>query len=236
MKFTCYVVVMMLTCCAATAHAARMADQTIRSSRIIAAARSGLPAVMKDTKVTLRVIGAPFDATVPGGAVQLQPQPVVGRWPRARVAVSVLIAVDGKVVRTATIWFAVKAMRSAWVYSQDALAGTAFGKLKIKKADIDIAAGTDKPVDALASLADERLKRGVHAGWPLLKEDFEPIPDVDARSQVVVHVRYGPIRIETLAKAMGTGDVGDTVPVLIEGAASPVLATIVGKGAVDIAR
>jgi flagella basal body P-ring formation protein FlgA len=226
----------MLMGCVGVAHATRAADQTVTSDRIVATARSAFPAVKGSMKVTLRVIGVPHDATVPDGSVRLEVQPVVGRWPRARVAVSVLISVDGKALRTETIWFAVKATQTAWVYGSDAPAGTPVGKLKIRQADVDVAESDGQPVKTLASLADERLKRGVHAGWPLLAGDFEPVPDVDTRSQVVVHVHYGPIRIETLAQAMGAGEVGDTVPVLIKGAASPVLARIVGKGAVDIAR
>lgn len=236
MKPVHYSMLLTLACWAGAAHAAHLANQTIRSSRIVAAARAILPPAKPGTKVTLRVIGAPPDAAVPMGAVRLQPQPVAGRWPRQRAAVSVWVSVDGKVARTETVWFAIRAMRTVLVYGLDAAAGTPVKRLKFTKADVDIANVSGDPVEKLASLSGERLGRGVHAGWPLQREDFEPIPAVDRRSQVVVHVRYGPIRIDTLARAMGTGDVGDTVPVLIEGAASPVLATIVGKGAVDIAR
>jgi flagella basal body P-ring formation protein FlgA len=236
MRFFYGATVAVLIGCVGVAHATRAADQTVTSDRIIATARSVFPAVKDSMKVTSRVIGVPHDATVPDGSVRLKAQPIMGRWPRARVAVSVLISVDGKAVRTETIWFAVKALQTAWIYGNDAPAGTPVGKLKIRQADVDVAESDGQPVKTLASLADERLKRGIHAGWPLLAEDFEPVPDVDTRSQVVVHVRYGPIRIETLAEAMSAGEVGDTVPVLIKGAASPVLAKIVGKGAVDIAR
>ena len=221
---------------AAITHATPPRAQTVKAARLVEAARQALPAAGPRLTVTTRVLGASTDTTVPAGAVHLQTHPVVGRWPRARVAVPVAVLVDGRPVRSETIWFAVQALCPTWVYAQDAPAGTEMGKLKVRKATVDIASADGLPVDALASLTGDRLKRGVHAGWPLLEGDFEPIPDVDRQSQVIVHVRYGPIRMETLGRALDTGDVGDVVPVLVEGAASPVLAKVAGKGVVDIAR
>jgi hypothetical protein len=42
--------------------------------------------------------------------------------------------------------------------------------------------------------------------------------------------------METLGRALDTGEIGDVVPVLVEGAASPVSAKVTAKGVVDIAR
>lgn len=236
MRFTSYIVVLVPLCPAAAAHAAPLHTQTVATARLIEAARAALPATSPGLTVTTRVLGTPPDTTVPTGAVRLQTHPVAGRWPRARVAVPVTVLVNGKLARSESIWFAVRALCSVWVYAQDEPAGTSMGKLKVHKATVDIANADGRPVDALAALTDDRLKRGVHAGWPLLEGDFEPIPDVDRQSQVVVHVRYGPIRMETLGRALGTGNVGDVVSVLVEGAASPVLAKVADKGVVDIAR
>lgn len=217
-------------------HAQPPPSQTITTARLVEAARKVLPVASPDLTVTTRVLGEPEGATVPAGAVRLKAHPVVGRWPRARVAVSVSVFVNGKAMRSGTIWFAIQALRPAWVYDQDAPAGTAMSKLKFHKATVDVAKADGRVVDVVAALQGDRLKRGVHAGWPVLKGDFEPIPDVDTQSQVVVHVRYGSIRMETLGRALNMGDVGDVVPVLVEGAVSPVFAKVAGKGVVDIAR
>lgn len=222
-------------CGAIAAHAAAPPTQTVTTTRLVEAARASLPAAGGST-ITTRVMGTPPDATVPAGTLRLQTPSVVGRWPRARVAVPVEVFVNSKPVRTETVWFAVQALRSVWVYDQDTPAGSVADKLKVHKATVDVAEADGTPVDGLASLANDRLKRGVHAGWPLLEGDFEAIPDVDKQSRVIVHVRYGPIRMETMAKALGAGDVGDVVQVLVEGAASPVLAKVTGKGVVDIAH
>jgi len=221
---------------AAAVQAAAIHAQTVTTGRLVEAARKALPAAGTGVAVTVRVLGTPLDATVPLGSVRLQTHPVVGRWPRARVAVPVMVLVNDKPVRSETVWFAVSALRSAWVYAQAAPAGTAMSQLKVHKATVDIAKANGQPIDALAAVTGDRLKRGVQAGWPLLEGDFEPVPDVDKQSQVVVHVRYGSIRMETLGRALGTGEIGDVVPVLVEGAASPVSAKVAGKGVVDIAR
>ncbi len=236
MRLTSCIVALVAMGFAAITHASPPHTQTVTTARLVEAARQALPAAGPGLTVTTRVLGVPPDTTVPDGAVRLQAHPVVGRWPRARVAVPVAVLVDGKPARSETIWFAVQALCPAWVYAQDAPAGTEMGKLKVHKASVDIASADGRPVDALAALTGARLKRGVHAGWPLLEGDFEPIPDVDRQSQVIVHVRYGPIRMETLGLALDTGDVGDVVSVLVEGAASPVLAKVAGKGVVDVAR
>jgi len=220
----------------AIAHAAVAHTQTVTTDRLVQAARKALPALGTGLTVTTRVLGAPPDTTIPAGPVRLLTHPVIGRWPRARVAVPVAVLVNDKPVCSETIWFAVRALRSAWVYAQAAPAGTAMSQLKVHKAIVDIAKTDGQPVGALAAMTGDRLKRGVQAGWPLLEGDFEPVPDVDKQSQVVVHVRYGSIRMETLGKALKAGEIGDVVPVLVEGAASPVSAKVAGKGAVDIVR
>lgn len=234
MKFLCRAAVM-AACWAMAAHAAVPHTQTVTTARLVEAARAALPSGGK-SNVTVHAMGAPPDATLPAGTLRLQTRPLVGRWPRARVAVPVEVYVSGKPVRTETVWFAVEALRSVWVYDQDTPAGTSAGRLKAHKATVDVAEADGTPVDGLAALANDRLKRGVRAGWPLLTGDFEAIPDVDKQSRVIVHVSYGPIRVEAMAKALGEGDIGDVVPVLVEGAASPVLAKVTGKGVVDIAR
>lgn len=221
---------------AAITHASPVHTQTVTTARLVEAARKALPAADAGLTITTRVLGTPPDTTVPAGSVRLQTHPVAGRWPRARVAVPVVVLVNGKPVRSETIWFAVSALGSAWVYAQAAPAGTTMGQLKVREAIVDIAKADGPPVAKLAVMTGDRLKRGVQAGWPLLEGDFEPVPDVDRQSQVIVHVSYGSVRMETLGKALATGEIGDVVPVLVEGAVAPVSAKVAGKGVVDIAR
>lgn len=221
----------MASACAVPTH-----GQTVVSQRLVAAARAALPATTAGLAVTSRVLGAPEAATVPAGTVQLRTRPIVGRWPRARVAVPVQIFVNGRLAGSETVWFAVNAMRTTWVYDRDTPAGTAVNKLHVHRATVDVAEADGVPAQSLAAVANDRLKRGIRAGWPVLKGDFESIPDVDKQSQVVVNVRYGSISMQAMATALDSGDVGDAVSVLVEGATTPVSATVAGKGVVNIAH
>lgn len=227
-----------LACCMVSAGFAAPAEQTIDATRLVAAARAALPASAPaaNLAITVNVIGTPTDAIVPAGTVTLHAEEPPGRWPRSRVAVPVQIRVDGNLARSETVWFAVHAPRRGLVYDNDVPMGTPAVKLATRSSLVDEAATAGIPVAALNTLANERLRRGVHAGWPVLKSDFEPIPDVDKNTRVIVHVRYGAIQMQTVATALQAGDVGDAVPVLIEGAHSPVQARVEARGVVDIAR
>jgi len=238
MKAAHFPIALGLVCCMGVAHAAAPTEQTIPARRLVEVARAALPATasVAGIKITTRAIGVPPDAIVPAGAVDLRTEAPVGRWPRSRVAIPVEVWVNNKVVRTESIWFAVKAQRNGFVYAQDTPAGTAAAKLKMQSHEIDVADASGAPVESPDQLANERLKRGVHAGWPVLKSDFEAIPDVDRNARVIVHVRYGDIRLQAVATALQAGDVGDQVAVMVEGAQSPVQARVEAKGVVDIAR
>lgn len=224
-----------LGCVACAAQAGAPAVQTVAAGRMVAAARAALPAAASGVRVTVRPIGKPTDAVVPAGPVTVHAQAPEGRWPRARVAVPVSILLRGSVVRTDTVWFAVRAMRGTWVYSKDEPVGTPVVTLKPKQAPVDIAATNGTVIDSPAALANERLVRGVQAGWPVLRSDFEPIPAVDAQSRVVVHLHHGPIRLEAQATALDAGNIGDVVSVLVNGAVAPVQAKVAAKGVVNVA-
>jgi flagella basal body P-ring formation protein FlgA len=224
-----------LFCLAGAAQAATPGLQTVAARRLVEAARAMLPATAPDVKVIARVIGHPGDATVPAGSIVLKARAPQGRWPRARVAIPVSILLHGEVVQTDTVWFAIQALRDAWVYSKNEPTGTAASKLKPREIPVDVASAGGSVVQSLTTLANERLVRGVHAGWPLLRGDFEPIPVVDAQSRVVVYLRQGPIHLEVRAVALNAGNVGDTVSVLVNGATAPVQAKVMAKGVVDVA-
>lgn len=218
-----------------SAHAA---EQTVAAARVMAVARSALQALplQSGTRLEMQVIGQPADATLPAGPLGIQATPPTGQWPRSRIAVSVRLLLADRPVRTETVWFAVKAVRSLAVYTADAAQGAPAGAIQTHPADIDVAKLHGHAVSALSAMKGERLRHATSAGSPVLEEDFEPIPDVDAREQVTVMVRYGAIRMQTRGTALGTGDAGQTVAVLATGADSPVQARVTGKGVVEVAR
>lgn len=218
-----------------SAHAV---EQTVAAARVVAAARTALQALplVPGTRLDLQVIGSPSDAVVPAGPLRIEATAPAGQWPRSRVAVLVRLLSAGHRTKAETVWFAVQAVRSLAVYTADARQGTPAGAVQTRLADVDTAQLHGRPVRALAAMRGQRLRRTMLAGAPVLAEDFEPVPDVDARQQVTVLVRYGAIHMQTRGTALSAGDAGQTVAVLATGADSPVQARVAGKGVVELAR
>ncbi|WP_017462641.1 flagellar basal body P-ring formation chaperone FlgA [Dyella ginsengisoli] len=214
------------------------ATQDISGTRLAGVAEAALRALPlpAKTQLTLSVVGKPRDATVPAGAVRMRAGQPTGRWPRARVAVPVQLQINGRTVRTAVVWFAVHAEHSAWVYANDAAAGTPFTRINTRPGSIDLASSEDAPVQSLDRLAGERLSHRVQAGTPLVQGDFEVIPDVDRQQSVTVVVDSGAVRLQTRGTALTAGNAGQAVQVLARGADAPVTAEVMAKGVVHVGR
>lgn len=213
------------------------AEQKVAAARVVEAARAVLHALpLQDTRLEVQVIGKPVDAVVPAGVLQIRAEPPIGQWPRSRVAVRVRLLLAGRTARTETVWFAVRAVHALTVYAADTGQGTPAEAVPVRKRDVDAAQLHGHPVQSLAELKGQRLRRAMLAEAPVLKEDFESIPDVDAREQVTVLVHYGAVRMQTRGTALSAGDTGQTVAVLATGADSPVQAQVTGKGVVEVAR
>lgn len=216
---------------------AHAAVQTVPAARIVAAARQALAhlPIRHATQVDAHVVGRPTDAVVQAGSLEIMADAPAGRWPRARVAVPVRLRIGGHTVRTETVWFAIAALRPVATYAEDAALGTPASHVRVSRKTRDVASLHGHPVEPDA-VAGQRLRHAVAAGAPLLAEDFEPVPDVDARQQVTVLVRYGAVRLRTRGTALSSGDAGQTVSVLADGAEGPVQAKVTAKGVVQIAR
>jgi flagella basal body P-ring formation protein FlgA len=190
----------------------------------------------KDTQLTLTPIGQPIDAVVPAGEVRVVAGHEAGRWPRSRVAVPVQVQVNGRTVRTASIWFAVRAERSAIVFADDLAQGAQAVQVRTRSAAIDLAAVDGSPVTSIDQVAGERLKHRVQSGAPVLAEDFEPVPDVDRQQSVTVVVDSGAVRLQTRGTALTAGNTGQAVRVLAHGADAPVMAEVTARGVVHVGR
>jgi flagellar basal body P-ring formation protein FlgA len=212
------------------------APQHVDAARVVAVARASLDQQLggDSANAQVAVVGTPEDLVVVPGQVALQARHTVGRWPRARVSVPVDIYVDGKVVRSATVWFALSVHRNVLSYVDDSAQGALASTLKLGQQDVDVAALPASPAADPHELEGKRLRRGVVAGQPVMPEDFERIPDVDRRSRVDVVASFGSIRMQTKGTSAGVGNVGDTVSVLVDGAETPVRARVTEKGVVDV--
>lgn len=215
---------------------ASVALQTVSSARMVRAARNELDVCLggdkADAEVT--VIGKPEDIKVLGGTLSIKAKRPEGRWPRARVGMPVDVIVNGEVVRSTTVWFALSVHRDVPSYASDAAIGTVASSLQFAMHDVDVAAVQGAMVTDPHQLEGTRLRHAVIAGSPVVLEDFERIPDVDRQQRVDVLASYGVIRLETKGTSIGRGNTGDTVRVLVDGGESPVRARITKKGVVQV--
>ncbi|MDE2154488.1 MAG: flagellar basal body P-ring formation protein FlgA [Xanthomonadaceae bacterium] len=212
--------------------------QRIDAARVVAAARAQIDARLGSERGTTRVavVGTPEDMTVPQGVVALSVRPLAGRWPRSRVGVPVEIRVDGRVVRSATVWFALAVHRQALVYAADAPVGALAASLKLVPRDEDVAQMQGTLISDPHGIQGMRLRHPVLAGSAVEREDFEHIPDVDRQERVRVMVLSGSIRMQARGTAMAKGDTGDMVPVLVDNAEAPVQARITDRGVVEVVQ
>lgn len=230
--------VALLLLLSAQAAPAMSAHQRIAAARIVAAARAQVDTRLGAgaAKAQVSVVGVPEDVTVPPGKVRLDAGPLAGRWPRARVGVPVSIAIDDRVVRTATVWFALSVHRDALAYAADAAAGTPATALALVPKDTDVAQISGELVGDAAQLAGLRLRHPVLTGTTATLDDFERIPDVDRQQRVRVLVAAGTVRLQTMGTALGPGDMGHVLSVQVDGAQSPVRAQVTGKGVVSVTQ
>jgi len=210
--------------------------QTVAAARVVDIARAELDACLGDDKALaqVEVVGKPEDVQVLSGQLAIKARKPEGRWPRARVGMPVDISVNGQVVRSATVWFAVSIHHDLPSYAADSAMGTAASALKFTPHDEDVAMLQSAAVTDPHQLDGMRLRHAVLAGSPVLLEDFERIPDVDRQQRVDVMASYGVIKLETKGTAIGRGNTGDTVLVLVDGAETPVHARVTDKGVVQV--
>ena len=229
--------VVILCLLAVAAHGAD-APQRVDAARIVDAARAALDRQLGSdgASADVEVIGMPQDIALLAGQASLQARMPVGRWPRSRVGIPVDVSVNGHVVRSATVWFAVGVHRNVLSYADDAASGASTPALKFSERDVDVAALAEVPVSDAQQLQGRRLRHPVLAGAPVLPGDFERVPDVDRQARVEVDVSLGAIHMQAKGTSSNAGNVGETVTVLVDGAQAPVRARVTEKGVVDVVR
>ncbi len=223
---------------AAAPMPAAPARQRVAAADIVAAARARVDAQLgaDAAGAGISVIGTPEDILVAPGKLALKAHALSGRWPRARAGVPVDVSVDGRVVRSATVWFALSVHRQELAYAQDAAVGTASEQLKLTPQDEDVAAASGQLVLDAKELQGLRLRHPAQAGAPVLRTDFEAVPAVDRKQRVVVLAAYGVIRLQTHGVAARQGGTGEVIPVLVDGAETPVSARVTDKGVVEVVQ
>ncbi len=214
------------------------ASQVVASARLVDTGRQAVESrLAADAEhATLTVIGSPDDVPVGVGRVMLKARAIAGQWPRSRVGVPVDIVVDGRVVRSTTVWFAVSLPREAPAYSEDLPLGTLAATIHPQRAEVDVAAIKTAPIDDMRDVDGMRLRRPVRAGAPVLLADFERMPDVDRNQRVSVMVTSGAIHLAARGVANAAANQGEVVSVVVDGADASVKARVTSKGVVEVVQ
>jgi len=230
--------VWMLVAASLPTWAAPPVFQHIEATHIVAAARAQIETQLgrDGAAAEVTVLGAPEDVVVLPGKVTLAVHVLTGRWPRARVGVPVDVLVNGRVVRSATVWFALSVHRPVLTYAADAMLGASASSLKLVPQDVDVAAVQGELTGSPHDIDGMRLRHPVLAGSIVVQGDFEPTPDVDRLQRVQVLVAQGAIRLQARGTSNGKGNDGDVVAVLVDGAEAPVRARITDKGVVEVVQ
>lgn len=174
----------------------------------------------------------------PVGELPAMVQPsikILSRGLRSRVAVELAGEVCGR-PQVVTVWFKVRAFQDAWVYGRNAKAGGLLDSAQLQRESVDLAGG-QLAVDELAPEPQGLwLIQDVRAGMPVLKRHLQPEPLVKRDERVRVVVRGPGLMVSTQGKAMRPGMLGESVPVLLDGADSSLLAVVAGKGEVHVGQ
>jgi flagellar basal body P-ring formation protein FlgA len=169
------------------------------------------------------------DQSLPAGELRIVVGDIAGRWPRSRVAMPVRLLVDGRPVRTVTVWVEMREERTVPTYAESYPVHRPMSQLRTAPAVVDMMCCAGPVMTASADDGDLRLKRAVRAGQPLLAADFESLPDVVARQQVAIEVDSGAVRLQTVGLALHDGRIGDRINVRRERAQDVIRARVIGK-------
>lgn len=181
-----------------------------------------------------QIVGRIRAQSLPAGEVDVELGKIAGRWPRARAAVPVRLLVDGRHVRSMTVWIELQDEREVPAYRHAYPAHTPGGDIRIEPAMVDMICCTEAVAVSAERLDGLRTRGPVRAGAPALQPDFEPMPDVRAQSEVAIEVRRGPVRIMTSGIALDDGAIGESIAVRPERSAAAVMSRVVAEQKVRI--
>lgn len=211
---------------AAAAGGCDAADERQLLARIDAQARKQL--ALEGTQLELTPIGELPALANP--SVRL-----LGQSLRSRLAVELKgVPCAGGPAQTRTLWFKARGWREAWVYGRDGRAEQPLAAVEPRRERIDIA-GLHLSASDLAEQIDGLwLNQATRSGAPLLKRQLQPEPLVQRNGVVDVVVQGPGLRLQTQGKVMRQGQLGERVPVLVDGAESSLMAVVSGKGEVHV--
>lgn len=185
--------------------------------------------------VELQLAATLPDLQLPAGRIALKPRPLMPESAlRRRATVWVDVAVDGIFVRTVTVPFLIRAMRTVLVAKSDLPAGSQPDCTNLELREQDIAALDDAPVNADCNAVPGRLKRVLAQGAPLQRNQLQMARAVAQGDSVSLRMHDGAIMLEARATALDDGDIGQRIDVKPSAGTQAVRAEVIGAGLVKI--
>jgi flagellar basal body P-ring formation protein FlgA len=190
------------------------------------------------SRYTMDALALPGDLQIPAGTVQLAPRPLAaGAEPQSRMTVWVDVFVDGRFARAVPVGFAVAAYREAWVAPRPMSAGVALKSSGVEWREVQVA-GRTEPGDGSSIVSTELPKgwqttRALKEGEPLTPRNAAPTPAISRGEWVALHMKSGPVELESRVQALQDGQVGQIVQVRGTKGSAPVTARVVGAGRVE---
>lgn len=210
--------------------------QRVPADVLEAPARQALAKRLAETgsHAELRLLRPLHEQALPSGQFSVEVGDIAGRLPRPQVAVPIRLRIDGRTVRTVAVRFELHDERTVLTYA-GAYATRALGEtLRLQNARVDMACCVGITVTDAQQVQNLRLKRGVRAGQPVLAEDFEAIPEVQAHEPLAIEVESGPVRLTTPGVALADGRIGEWVAVRATASGEVVEARVVAPQKVAV--
>ena len=212
--------------------------QVVPASEIVAAAQAMLEAKAGAEKIaaTFALVGHVSDVTVAEkAAATVHAGELKSAWLRPRVGVPVRVSSVLDRTTTVTVWFSVTAPAQGEVYDGSYARGTPVSEIKTRVGAVDLARTRGKPGGAATETTTAlRLRRAVTAAAPVLADDFEPMPAVQAQQSIRIDVGSGVVRLSTKGRALTDGAIGQIISVLPANASQAVRARVVSDQVVSI--
>jgi flagellar basal body P-ring formation protein FlgA len=172
--------------------------------------------------------------SLPPGEVRIDAGAIAGRWPRSRVGVPVRLSVDGRLVRVTTVWIGLRDERSVLTYVESIPGKHAASDVRLTLREVDMLCCEGEVLADQEALSELRTRRAVRAGQPAMRSDFEPMPDVLARSRIGIVVTHGAVRISSTGTALADARIGERVAIRPDRSDAPVVGRVTAKQQVMI--
>jgi len=169
-----------------------------------------------------------------GSAIEFRIKDIDRLKIRKRTAVWVEFMRDGKVISEQPFWFNAKVFNYGWVAINDIDKHQVINPSDFSMQLIDVTNGHNKFVKKYDELTGKWSTKKLLSGTLLKKQYIENEPLIKKHQDVTLIYKAEKISIESKAKALGSGSLGDSISILLEGGEKSVIAKIIARNRVQV--